>query len=397
MIGADWSFENAIITEWYPGNPVEATQQNLGPRELPSNWTGDWRRTRLGRTPCLYRGDDGAEVQIVDPWGLKEAIELIARSGMRLRVTWNVNANEGIGSVGSGFNQVKNPTIVREGLVKKFAAQFTRHTDIAWQLEFHWASRGATQDRVVSTRKDEDLDAATNALSANALALAIAIDPIVRSAKSLVRKSATTLTLGVIEQFVLAPQNIIAGGINQLNKQIQSNIVKMKDLGKVVRKFQGQPAAIQASFINLAESTKSLAGAFVDAIGQRPPETLVNKSRPATILRGYRYFSNISDCSRATADSSHEVATRLRPPTMQRGAAPIISVRESSATRAGSIIAVHVCKQGDTPQRLSMRYYESADHGADILRANKLPLYQPTFNQGAVIIIPVLGNRASPL
>lgn len=393
LMGSEWSFENQVLTTWYPGNPIEATQQNLGPRELPSVWNGDWRRTMLSRTPCRYRNDEGAESQVVDPVTLREAVELMGRSGMRLRVTWSVFANEGIGSVGSGFNQSKNPVIVREGLIKKASFLYTRHTDIVWNIEFHWASRGGVQDRVINVRRDQDLDAATNQLSANAAAIDFAVNKQIRSFRSTLRKSAVALSLGQLEQIATAPQRALTA----FSRQIQQNVSKMKALGELVNKFRSQPAAIQATYINLASNTQSVAINFVDAFGRTPPEANVNKTRVSSLLRGHRYLSDVAEQARLAAESALVLVQQLRPPTLQRGGAPIISVLESQSSRAGDIIAVHIAKAGDTPQRVSMRYYGSGDHGTDILRANKLPLYQPSFVPGAVLIVPVLRNDPSPL
>ena len=57
--GAEWGFENQIVTTWYPGNGQEATQQNLGPREMPSAWEGEWKRTLMGKSPSIFIDEGG--------------------------------------------------------------------------------------------------------------------------------------------------------------------------------------------------------------------------------------------------------------------------------------------------------------------------------------------------
>jgi len=393
FMGSEWAFENNVITTWYPGNPVEATQQNLGPRELPSTWQGDWRRTRLSRTPCRFTNDQGAEVSIIDPQGLREAFELIGRSGIRLRVTWSVNANEGQGNSASGFSQLKNTQILREGLIKNAHFSFIRHTDIGWTVEFNWASRGGTQDRVVSVRSDEDLDAASNALLVNAAGINFALESSIVKAKKDVRKSAVKFSLGQFEALANAPLQ----AVNSFNRQIQQNVSQIKQLGSVINTFRTQPAAITGSFINLAKNTQSIAINLIDTLGRQPPEVQANKTRVASLLRANRYFASVAEQARLTAESSRDLALRLRAPLVQRGGAPVISVQESQTTRAGQVLGVHVCHEGDTPQKVSIQYYKTPDHGSDILRANKLPLYQPSFLPGAVLIIPALGNHPSSL
>ncbi len=85
FMGAEWGFENNVQTTWYPGNAIEATQQNLGPREMPSNWEGEWKRTLMGRLPTRYVDESGQEHKIVSPHVLREVFEDVARAARQGR------------------------------------------------------------------------------------------------------------------------------------------------------------------------------------------------------------------------------------------------------------------------------------------------------------------------
>lgn len=409
FMGAEWAFENQVITTWYPGNPVEATQQNLGPRELPSTWQGDWRRTMLSRTPAQYLDGNGTLHTIIEPFALKDALETIGRSGIRLRVTWSVTATTAVGRV-LGFGGVvrdDQPKIVREGLIKSARFPHTRHTDIQWTVEFHWASRGGTADRVVSTRQDDDLLQASNSMQASAAAMANAVD----SAKSL----GTKFTLGKLEQLLGAPFR----ALNEFSQKIQQGVSRIRQLGMIATRAIKPPdlsaagravGSVNRAFSNLAggnsqprDVTKSMANearillaasnAHQNAAGRLPAEVSTTRQTAAAVLRSTVYFANVSDHSILVARQAQALIERLRQPNFQRGNSGIISARESQTTRAGDLLAVHIVKDGDTPQRLSVLYYKNADHAADILSANKLPLHQTDLRVGSPIIIPVLANR----
>src|SRR5437868_2429735 len=101
--GAGWASSLQVSTSWYQGND-SATQQVLGPREMPSTWSGEWTRTILSRTPCKVR-EDGVESDVVSAMVLREAVETIHRSGRRIRATWAV----------TGSTRDQSGKIVREG------------------------------------------------------------------------------------------------------------------------------------------------------------------------------------------------------------------------------------------------------------------------------------------
>jgi hypothetical protein len=90
---ADWGGESKIITTWYPGNGVEGSQQNLGGTLMPSTWSGEWKRTLMGRSPSVFTDETGTRRALVDPHELWLALDDIRKGGARLRVTWAASSS----------------------------------------------------------------------------------------------------------------------------------------------------------------------------------------------------------------------------------------------------------------------------------------------------------------
>ncbi len=114
--GVAWEVQMRTKLRWYPGNPV-ATQQVLGPEEVPTTMTGTWKNRFLPKT-IVVNGDETAIVYV------KDACKLfadLARSGKLVRVQW-------LGEV-------------RTGLIHRFVSTYDRAQDATWELEFEWQSR----------------------------------------------------------------------------------------------------------------------------------------------------------------------------------------------------------------------------------------------------------------
>lgn len=409
-MGAEWASELNVVTTWYPGNAVEATQQVLGPRELPSTWEGSWRRTLMGKYPPLFVDESGGEHRVVDPIVLRDAVESMMRSGVRLRVTWAVNGDESIGQQTAGVITSFNPDgtkredrviqpkkrainvqIMREGRIKTFRTPIDRHTDIRWSIEFHWMSRGGRQDKAAAVRDDQNADAAAQALEVSVIATAAAVDVKIRSANPLVRKSATRFTLGQLEALANAPRTLV----NNLTRQLQSNVNTFKRIGDVAKTLRSQPFAVANSVVDFARNTTSIANNFLNDMGRRPAEQISLKTKVSALLRGTNTFNRIANSVILNARRGQELDNTIRAVLVSGANRGALTVRASSATRAGDIIGIHISKFGDTPQRVSTKFYGNADQGAAILRANRLPWFTPTFRPGQILIIPALSTTAA--
>jgi len=385
--GAEWGGDTRLVTTWYPGNP-EASQQNLGPTELPSEWTGEWNRTRMGRAPTIYYDETGTPGAIIDPSELWTVLDDIRIAGARLRVTWAIRGKSIIGTSVAGKEKDEQFQVVREGRLKTLRAQVTRHTDIKWSGSFEWVSRGQKQQKVANVRRDDDLALATSAVEQSINALEFYQNNAIVSFKNSIRKSASTLSLGQLEAMANAP--LLA--VNRALAKLRYNVNQFKRVTNIAKKIVTTPFSIANSVIDFARNTMAVANQFITELGRLPAELQTNKQKVSDVTRAAKYFGQISTSMMQTSRRSAELERRLRFVLVAGANRGQLSVRESSTTRQGDIIAIHICKAGDTPQRVSMKYFGTPDQSDAILRSNRLPLYTPTLRPGVPIIIPALVN-----
>jgi hypothetical protein len=383
-MGSEWGTEQRVVTTFYTGNR-EADQQVFGPKETPSSWQGTWRRTLLGRTPAIFIDESGVQQAIMDPLELHATLEDIARLGSRLKVTFMATATRF-----EGRSQTKNfiqHQIVRTGVMKSLSVQVTSDTDVAWSASFEWSGRGEAKRALVGNRSDQTLDGAADALSASNEAIKKVIDAnLKRIAKAKIPKAASRLSLGQLEQIASTPQSLA----QDLSRKVQANVTQLKRVANIARTLTTAPNDVVTTLSDGARNTIGVAKQYTDDFGQIPAEVQVLKVKAGALLRGFSYLTNIHEEARLTAAQAQSVDDNVRRVVTAGANRGAISVRESSTTRAGDIFAVHICKQGDTPQSLSVRFYRVSDQGGAILRSNRLPLHTPSFSAGKVLIIPTL-------
>lgn len=389
--GASWESELAMKTTWYPGNAAEATQQVLGPMDMPSQWEGVWRRTQLGATPAIYVDDTGESSPIVDPHILREVIEDIHRLGAKLRVTFTVAGTMIAGDPSKGLQRAVNVRIVRVGRIKQFGTPIDKHTDIHWKATFEWSGRGAEQSRVANVDGNADAAAAANAIdSALQGAIDEAYNNVWQNKNANVRSSATTLTLGQLESIANAPRAIVESFARQLTVAA-NDFRRVADLGS---KIVSTPADIANIAVDFARNTLYIVNGFTAQSGRMGMEQMSSKQNVADQLRAWNYAQRMSDVALIQAGAAIDLVNSVKKTRFASSLAGSLSPRESSNTAPKDIIAVHVCHVGDTPQSLSSRYYGNPDRGVAILRANRLPWHLVAFDPGRPIIIPVLGSAA---
>jgi hypothetical protein len=388
---AGWGSENAVITNWNPGNGVEATQQDMGPRELPSSWNGVWRRTMLGRMPAYFFDETGTQNPIISPLLLVEAFERLSREGQRLRVTWQTSGETLVGSAATGVVRQEDSRIVREGKIKTFKPSVERHTDVAWEVEFHWASRGQASDKVVSVREDVDLTGAATAVDNSVRAMEIAIVTKIVQLDASRRRSASTFSLGQLEAIATVPLKIIQGALRQLQVQL-SNFKRATELA---RTLQRSPFAVTQSVLALARGSMAIANTASDTLSRTPPELMTTKLTAVSVIRAANYFGRAQIAAQQVARQSWNLDSKTRRVLVSGANRGALSVRDSATTRQGDILAIFVPRLGDTPLTASQKFYGTPDHGVDILRANRLPWYTPTLRPGVPIIIPALTNAST--
>ncbi len=409
--GAEWGIENRIPTTWYSGNFAEASQQVLGPKELPSTWEGEWKRTLMSRTPAIYSDENGGEQRIISPMLLRSTLEAIALAGVRLRVTWTVRGVEAVGSSSGGEVHVgRNPDgsvrrdrvssprtrpvlaqIAREGRVATFRTPITTHADVRWSIEFTWVGRGARSARVQTEREDEAAAAAALALEASVDAtLSLSLDQVYASDKS-IRKSVSKLTLGQLENIAGAPQKAVTA----FTRQLQQNVSDFKRVGQIAKKFSSQPLAVTNAVVDFARNTINVANNFTDEMGRRPYELNASKQKVNALLRSAKAFGSMTDAAALNARRAQQLEAAHRAILVSGANRGALTVRESATTRAGDLLAIHICKTGETPQSVSQLYYGNPDQAATILHSNRLPLYTPAFRPGQIVVIPAMANTAA--
>lgn len=362
--GASWKGTQTVITTYYPG-AQEASQQVLGPKEEPSEWEGEWNRTRLGKTPCTFRDAAGTEVKVVSPSFLSDAMDSFRILGTKLRVTWSASDSDG----------TPRASKVREGRLDEFEVIVDTGYDIRWKARFAWSSRGGTQAKVVATREG-DLDAASRGLasSANDMVGFAQTSSLVASRAAL-PKSASTLTLGKLEQLAKVPVALV-NAVLQPIKKANSDLQQLANIASTVRAIPFEVAAAAAA---VAASTLGTANRFRDQMSRRPAEASALRTEVSAVTRAWAYFAGTEDKAAAVAADAHALKNRLAS-----------AGRNPNQVTPRKTISVHITKAGETLATISALYYGTPDRAIDIARANRLPWHQRSLNLGRTLIVPVL-------
>lgn len=366
VMGAAWASESVIVTQWYPGNSEEATQQMLVSKLMPSTWKGEWHRTLLGDTPAQYTDSDGAPFEIVDPLVLFEICESLQRAGQRLRVTWAVD----------GPDASSTGKIVREGRLKKVDIAAHRIQDIDWTMEFDWMSRGGVTPKVTQTR--------TATIGIAYQEYAWRIQELIDANKHL--PAGSSLTLGQLEAMANYPSKLA----DSMARQMQQLVSEGNQIVNIAAALASQPAEVANRAIDLANNTAAQANNFNDTLSAVPWEYQTTKNKLSDFVRASVTFAKKSDLAESAAIAGMNLAramqTEYRPPL---GIARNPTRVGGSQSQAGQE-QIRITHAGDTPETLSARYYGNPDHGDVILRANKLPWHQGTFAAGKILVIPPL-------
>lgn len=385
---ADWGGDGRIVTTWYPGNGTEASQQNLGPQELPSQWSGEWNRTRMGRAASFYYDETGAQSRIVDPHILWANLDAIRRAGARLRVTWSVRGRQVTGSPSQNSDSQVDFNLVREGRIKTLKINPDRLTDIKWSMELHWMSRGGVQDKVANTRRDDDISKAVTAVSDSIQALAditaVARQNIINTKLA----SVSHLSLGQLEAIAAAPLK----AVNKAIAKLRYNVTQLNRAANIAKTLATTPAAVANSVIDFARDTVAVANQWVDESGRLPAELQTNKQKVADLARSTKYFGQARDGMESTSKQGSDLDLRMRQVLVAGALRGQIGTREGTAKQS-DILTIYVAKTGDTPQKLSLKFFNNPDQGDAILKTNRLPLYTPQFRPGLILVIP---NLAQP-
>ena len=386
FMGAEWSGTNQIVTTWYPGNSVEATQQNLGPRESPSSWEGMWRRTMMGKFPTPAKDETGADVKIVAPWVLRDFLEDILRGGQRLRVTWVVTGAEKAGVHATKIGNIDS-TIVREGRAKSWKFKHDRMQDIGWTIEFEWLGRGGTSAKALSKRTDNARDS-VNALDQSVQTALNLMDDKLASLASNVRLSSSKFSLGQLEQLAKMPGALVTS----FARQIQQNVSALKQLGEIAKTVADTPFQITNTMVDLARNTMAVANNFVDEMSRIPAEMHSTQHKVGDMARAAKHFGDVTDAAATVSQRAQELREKVLAGQHSQANGRQHGPQATSGAANAAVVAVYMTKQGDTPEGISMKFFKSADHGVDILQANRLPWHTSVLPAGKPLVIPVLSS-----
>lgn len=379
--GATWGGRQALVTTWYPGNGTEATQHVMGPQLIPSAWEGIFRRTLMGKTPAVYTDENGAETKVNAPTFLRDVLEDIFTTGARLRVTWSQTR----------ASDNRRFDLVREGRASDWDFPHDRVEDIAWKITFAWVSKGIEQQKAVALRDSDiaanffELDSFQNELVASVETARI------KNTKKGILNSASKLTLGQLEALAKAPSDLL----KSVTRTLQRNINQIRRAVDVADKFRNAPYQTVNDFLNFCKNNVAVANQYYDQWSRAPAEQQTTKQSIADVTRAMVYFGQSSDDMRKVARSSQTSANNLDSQLSVAGPrGDAKSTQSTQANRPGSILAVHIVKQGDSPLSISMRYYNNPDNALDILAANRLPINTIALKSGKILIIPVLGTNS---
>ncbi len=373
LAGAAWAGKNNVVTTWYPGNP-QGSQQVLGPQLLPSEWDGEWTRTRLGRTPVLVSEDGGPEVQLVRPETIADLFESIRDAGCRLRVSWR--------------------NLVREGRLAEFSRQHGKTTDIIWNVKFEWASRGnPVETRVLKVRgKSTTAWVDDFVLEAERTANLEPTRLLISNRPAKLPPGTPNLTLGQLNMMLDAPKKLTS----QFCRAVRRTMHNVNEVGSLVQKASNLPYSVANTVLAEVENTIAICNDFVDSMSREPREKLVMEQRVSAVLDAAAYYGTATTQARYLSRNAVDARESVRSVRARAQNDASNTDGGSGAVVGGNAITMHVVKSGDTLPSLSLKYYGTPGHALDIALANGIdypPVYDETGIGGRrVLLIPVLGR-----
>ena len=369
FMGAEWKSKNQLVTTWYPGNSDEATQDVLGPQDVPSDWEGAWHCTMMTSCPTPYTDDQGNVTNVSDPSVLRDALDALFRAGRRLRVTWSTTQQADNSTPGA---YPITGSIVREGRAATWSFKHRTIHDIDWNISFEWVSRGSTTPRVTNTRDNTLVSAPTPYVAA--------LQNLVNSAQAPTQQllSPNAITLGLLEATAPGP----FGQLADTGVEIAALQVDLGDIAAIGTSLPQQP--IQVAQMTLAHAANALATAdrVYRQYSAAPPELMSTNQDAVSVLRAYAMFASVADAAMRASIQALAFYQKMRAALPQ----------QTWSLAGQGIRAVHLVHDGDTPERISIRYYGVPDHVADIMRANGLAWHTTVLPKGKQLIIPVISS-----
>lgn len=390
FVGASWTTEQTIVTDWYPGNATDATQQVLGAKELPSTWTGEWRRRLMGREPATFVDVDTSVSTIVSPHVLFETIRtFFVLSGSALRVSWITAGPTWAGN--PILDREGNPALagqdvsyalVRVGRLKTITPSFNTISEIAWSMSFEWSGTGDRTNRTPTVREQVNLVAASTQFKNNLDAVAKQIS------KQTIKKSFLAKTIGSLNQLASAPTKLVDGYTSELS----TAAFEFEKVTSVAERFAILPQSVAGSVQNLARSVGRNSRTLKRKLERIPVELMVNYVFVVDMMNAQGSFGEYEDIAQGQSDKAYELDKAVLEQKFAASNTGQIPNDDSRGSGKG-ILAIHICKEGDTPNSLAIKYYQDADRGDEICKANRLPWQLPKFTKGQILLIPAVPTQ----
>lgn len=360
--GAAWSGEQRLVTEFYPGN-TEATQQVLGPVEIPSDWEGVWNSTRLVSAPQSL-SEAGAEVQIVRAFPLYETFEDFVRSGSLLRVTWTADQGR---------------KILREGRVGPYSFKVDRADDIRWSAQFVWVGRGGSVTKVAP--RDESVEAAMRATLQALTDLQSALaGAAVRTLLPDVPTSLPRFGLDDLQAIADTPSALLSG----LTNSVSTLTGKVSRTVAILEQFKELPNQLRSQAALAASDTRITAKSVTTRISRLPSESWAASG--VSVGRSLRLMQlGIKARRTATVVESRALAVESSARHAQTNNP---AGRRANNADSEDALAVHLVTQGQTFASIALKYYGDAGLGGTIAKANGYPRHAVTPRLGARLLIP---------
>lgn len=381
--GAAWGGKQRLVTTWYPGNAASATQQVLGPIEIPSQWSGVWNTTRLYRTPCIFEPRPGSQQRLVFADGLREVVEDMLRAGTLLQVYW-INAEA---------KTFGGRSITRVGRATDWNFSYARMDDIDWSITFEWTGRGLGQQKVTQFRSDGTNQANMALMSAISLAVDEAVNKTkIQLSKRTIPKSANKFSLEQLGQLLDAPSRLMRDFAQAMNR-VSNRIGAISEL---INKTKGLPFSLTNQALDVATTAIQTSNRFYDSITKTPPELFETQQRLATLTRAASYIKGGVDSASMAVARTYPITAEIRAQIDTRRASgadgkaqPLASGAIATLGGQKTQVQVYLVKQGDTLIGISVAAYGVPEGAYGIAFSNglKLTAMPPV---GKVLIIPPL-------
>ena len=372
ITGATWTTAQKVVTKWLPGNGVDAVQQSLGARVMPSQFSGSWHSTLLNRSPVVVLdGATGAETALVTPYRVREVFEGVLKRGSLLRVIFEVTGSTI--RAGSSSPRPEDMRIVRVGRMSSFSTPIQRHSDIDWTMDFDWKGTGGEIARVDQSNDEADIARAVNTLLR---ATDTYVDAIAGAVRNPLTGYSSPVTIGRLQTLVAAPSK----AVDRFKRALVQNSNSLKDATKLATDVARglTPRSLRSAAKQLSREIVFDSAESIRDVARIPFESRSTQDDLAAQIRAHVIAEREANAIEALGRIAQDTDQTIGGNPGSRGT-----------------LGVHVVRAGQTMITISVIWYKSADYAGEICRANRLPWGIVAPPVGTALVIPVVTAGAS--